>query len=137
MDIIGDGVAYLAGRAKVAPSGEWLARSQVLITRLKEARFPTRAKLATAARHHPVAFHTGPVVMVGRLALVRSGLDRNFQLKGEKEGSLEKDAHGEPALRGNWIFGGERCTRSWMIFCPTQPPRKPRSELPADSLQIS
>ena len=96
MDTIGDVLAYIAGRAKVEPPGDWISLSQVFITRLKEARFPTRAELDAAAPHHPVAFHTGPDVMVNSLALARSGIDRNFVLKDGREGYLEKDANGEP-----------------------------------------
>jgi predicted amidohydrolase YtcJ len=102
METIADVLAYFRERAKVVPEGEWISLSQVFITRLRESRFPTRAELDAAAPKHPVAFHTGPDVMLSSLALKLNGIDRNFEVKDGREGYLEKDATGEPTgvLRG-------------------------------------
>lgn len=102
MESIADVLAYFGARVKVVPEGEWISLSQVFITRLREARFPTRAELDAVAPRHPVAFHTGPDVMLNSLALKLNGLDRNFEVKDGREGYMEKDASGEPTgvLRG-------------------------------------
>lgn len=102
METIADVLAFIRERAKVVPEGEWISLSQIFITRLREMRFPTRAELDAVAPKHPVAFHTGPDVMVNSLALKLSGIDRNFEVKDGREGYMEKDAAGEPTgvLRG-------------------------------------
>ncbi len=102
MESIADVLAYFRERVKVVPEGEWISLSQVFITRLREARFPTRAELDAVAPRHPVAFHTGPDVMLNSLALKLNQLDRNFEVKDGREGYMEKDAQGEPTgvLRG-------------------------------------
>ena len=96
METIRDVLDYISARAKIVPAGDWISLSQVFITRLKESRFPTRAELDAAAPRHPVAFHTGPDVMVSSLALAQSGIERNYEVKDGREGYLEKDANGEP-----------------------------------------
>ncbi len=102
METIADVLAYFRERAKLVPEGEWISLSQVFITRLRESRFPTRAELDAAAPKHPVAYHTGPDVMLSSLALQLNGIDRNFEVKDGREGYLEKDTTGEPTgvLRG-------------------------------------
>jgi predicted amidohydrolase YtcJ len=96
METIQDVLDYIAARTKVVPKGEWIQTQQVFITRLKEARYPTRAELDAVAPNHPVAFRTGPDSMLNTLALKRCGFDRNFVVKDGGPGYLEKDADGEP-----------------------------------------
>jgi predicted amidohydrolase YtcJ len=94
MESIADVLAYVRERAKVVPEGDWIVVRQVFITRLKEARYPTRAELDAVAPKHPVMFATGPDGMLNSLALQVSGIDRNFVVTGT--GQVEKDANGEP-----------------------------------------
>lgn len=96
METIQDVLDYVAARTKVVPEGEWIQVQQVFITRLKEARYPTRAELDRVAPRHAVAFRTGPDAMLNTLALQRCGFDRNFEVKDGGPGYLEKDAAGEP-----------------------------------------
>ena len=96
METIADVLAYVAARAKVVPEGKWIRVSQVFITRLREARFPTRAELDAAAPKHPVSFRTGPDDMLNTLAMKLCGFDRTFVVTDGGPGYLEKDANGEP-----------------------------------------
>ena len=68
----------------------------MFITRLKEARYPTRAELDAVAPKHPVNFRTGPDNMLNTLGLKKCGFDRNFTVRDGGPGYLEKDANGEP-----------------------------------------
>jgi predicted amidohydrolase YtcJ len=95
METIRDVLDYVAARAKVVPAGEWIEVRQVFITRLQEARFPTRAELDTAAPRHPVAFHTGPDTMLNTLGLERCAIDANFRPTDGGPGHVEKNAQGE------------------------------------------
>src|SRR5688572_11224487 len=96
METIRDVLDYIAARTKFVPEGEWIQTQQVFITRLKEARYPTRAELDRVAPRHPVAFRTGPDSMLNSLALEKCGFDRNFKVTDGGPGYLEKDAAGEP-----------------------------------------
>ena len=96
METIQDVLDYIAARTRVVPDGEWIQTQQVFITRLKEARYPTRAELDSVAPRHPVAFRTGPDSMLNTLALKKCGFDRNFVVTDGGPGYLEKDASGEP-----------------------------------------
>jgi predicted amidohydrolase YtcJ len=96
METIQEVLDYIASRAKVVPEGEWIQTQQVFITRLKEARYPTRAELDAVAPKHPVAFRTGPDTMLNTLALKKCGFDRSFEVRDGGPGYLEKDAAGEP-----------------------------------------
>lgn len=96
METIQQVLDYIAGRAKVTPEGGWIQVQQVFITRLKEARYPTRAELDGVAPKHAVVFRTGPDHMLNTLAMQRCGFDRNFAPKDGGPGLLEKDAQGEP-----------------------------------------
>jgi len=102
METIQDVLDYIKERTKTVPEGGWISTSQFFITRLKEARFPTRAELDAVAPKHPVAFHTGPDVMVNSLALKVSGIDRNFKVQEGSNAIIFKDENGEPTgvLRG-------------------------------------
>ena len=96
METIRDVLDYVAARARVVPEGGWISLQQVFITRLKEARFPTRAELDAAAPRHAVNFRTGPDNMLNTLALKKCGFDQKFTVSDGGPGYLEKDAHGDP-----------------------------------------
>jgi predicted amidohydrolase YtcJ len=96
METVREVLDYIAARTKIVPEGEWIQTQQVFITRLKEARYPTRAELDSVAPKHPVAFRTGPDSMLNTLALQKCGFDRNFKVTDGGPGYLEKDAAGEP-----------------------------------------
>ncbi|MGH7943461.1 MAG: amidohydrolase [Opitutaceae bacterium] len=96
METIPEVLDYIAARANVVPEGGWIHVQQVFITRLKEARYPTRAELDRVAPKHAVVFRTGPDSMLNSLALKNCGFDRNFAVKDGGPGHLEKDANGEP-----------------------------------------
>src|SRR5581483_2582082 len=49
--------AYIRKKAAETPEGEWIVLRYAFPTRLKEARFPTRAELDQAAPKHPVLYH--------------------------------------------------------------------------------
>lgn len=95
METIQEVLDYVASRTKVVPEGEWIRVQQVFITRLKEARYPTRAELDRVAPKHPVSFSTGPDAMLNTLALQQCGFDRNWTVQDGGPGYLEKDASGE------------------------------------------
>lgn len=95
METIREVLDYIAARTKIVPEGEWIQVQQVFITRLKEARYPTRAELDAIAPRHPVAFRTGPDSMLNTLALKKCGFDRDWAVKDGGPGYLEKDANGE------------------------------------------
>jgi predicted amidohydrolase YtcJ len=64
-------------------------------TRLKEARFPTKAELDAAAPDHPVLYNAGPASMVNSAALKLCGITR--ATKNPANGRVVKDpATGEP-----------------------------------------
>jgi predicted amidohydrolase YtcJ len=96
METVQEVLDYIAARTKIVPAGEWIQTQQVFITRLKEARYPTREELDRVAPNHPVAFRTGPDSMLNSLALRRCGFDRTFEVRDGGPGYLEKDASGEP-----------------------------------------
>ncbi|HWN94118.1 MAG TPA: amidohydrolase [Methylomirabilota bacterium] len=97
MESMRDVLDYIAGRAKLAPPGDWIVVQQVFITRLREQRYPTRAELDAAAPQNPVMFRTGPDASLNSLALKLSGIDRHFKVSDGGAGFVEKDATtGEP-----------------------------------------
>src|SRR5688500_20277956 len=61
METIQEVLDYIAARTKVVPEGEWIQTQQVFITRMKEARYPTRAELDKVAPKQTVACSTSPV----------------------------------------------------------------------------
>src|SRR6185503_3749876 len=95
METIQQVLDYVVSRTKVVPEGEWIRVQQVFITRLQEARYPTRAELDRAAPKHPVSFSTGPDAMLNTLALQKCGFDRDWKVTDGGPGYLEKDANGE------------------------------------------
>lgn len=94
METIREVLDYIAARTRVVPEGEWIQVQQVFITRLKEARYPTRAELDATAPKHPVAFRTGPDAMLNTLALAKCDFDRDWTVKDGGPGYLEKNADG-------------------------------------------
>jgi predicted amidohydrolase YtcJ len=92
LESIADVLAYVKGRARVLPKGEWIEIHQVFITRLREQRYPTRAELDAAAPDHPVLFATGPDASLSSLALKLSRIDKSFQVTDGGPGFAEKDA---------------------------------------------
>ena len=95
METIQDVLDYVSARTKVVPEGQWIRVQQVFITRLKEARYPTRAELDRAAPKHPVSFSTGPDAMLNTLALAKCGFTRDWKVADGGPGYLEQDASGE------------------------------------------
>ncbi len=97
MDTVQDVLDYYAARARVVPTGEWIALRQVFITRLREQRYPSREELDRAAPNHPVLFATGPDAMFNTRALKLLGIDRNYKISDGGPGLIEKDPQsGEP-----------------------------------------
>src|SRR5207245_2032515 len=68
---------YIRKKTKEVKEGEWIVLRYAFPTRLKEARFPTRAELDQAAPKHPVLYHAGPAGIVNSLALKISGVTRD------------------------------------------------------------
>ena len=95
METIQDVLDYVTARTKVVPEGEWIRVQQVFITRLEEARYPTRAELDRVAPKHPVSFSTGPDAMLNSLALEKCGFDKNWKVTDGGPGYLEQDPSGE------------------------------------------
>jgi predicted amidohydrolase YtcJ len=128
METIADVLAYIKSRAEAQEPGTWVSVSQIFITRLREARYPTRAELDEVAPKNPVVFATGPDAMLNSLALAESGIDKDFKVSGT--GSVEKDPKtGEPTglLRscsryikskssGKSATGKERLDRLELLF---------------------
>ncbi len=103
METIQDVLDYIASRTKAVPEGSWIGMSQAFITRLKEQRYPTLAELDAIAPRHPVAFSTGPDMMLNSLALKVSGITGGFKVTDGGPGKVEIDpATGEltGVLRG-------------------------------------
>ncbi|NWG13407.1 MAG: amidohydrolase [Acidobacteria bacterium] len=97
METIEDVLAYAKARADALEDGEWIAVSQVFITRLRDKRYPTREELDRAAPKNPVVFRTGPDASLNSLALKLSGIDRNFRITDGEPGRVELDPKtGEP-----------------------------------------
>lgn len=96
METIQDVLDYIAARTRIVPEGEWIQTQQVFITRLREARYPTRAELDAVAPRHPVNFRTGPDNMLNTLGLKKCGFDRAWRVTDGGPGYLEKDAAGDP-----------------------------------------
>jgi hypothetical protein len=93
-----DAFAYIRGKASQLPEGRWIVLPFAFATRLKEARFPTKAELDAAAPRHPVRYNMGPADLVNTRALEVSGITKET-----KHAGVVKDAAtGEPTglLRG-------------------------------------
>jgi len=86
---------YIRKKAAETPEGEWIVLRFVFPTRLREARFPSKAELDAAAPKHPVLFHAGPAGMVNSLALKLSGITKDTP--NPPAGMIVKDPQtGEP-----------------------------------------
>jgi predicted amidohydrolase YtcJ len=72
-----DVLAYIRKKASQTPEGEWIVLRFAFPTRLKEARFPSKAELDAAAPRHPVLYHAGPAGMVNSMALKISGITKD------------------------------------------------------------
>lgn len=90
-----DAFAYIKAQAEKLPPGDWIVLRFAFPTRLREARFPTRAELDEVAPKHPVLYHAGPAGIVNSMALKVSGITRDTP--NPPNGIVVKDpATGEP-----------------------------------------
>ncbi|HVR85008.1 MAG TPA: amidohydrolase [Planctomycetota bacterium] len=97
-----DAYAFIRKRAAELPEKEWIVVPFAFPTRLKEARFPTKAELDAADSKHPVLYHAGPSGVANSKALEVSGITKDT--KSPAGGIVVKDpATGEPTgmLRGS------------------------------------
>jgi predicted amidohydrolase YtcJ len=86
---------YIQKRARELPEGKWIVIRYGFPTRLKEARFPTKAELDAVAPKHPVLYHAGPAGIVNSKALEISGITKDT--KDPPAGQIVKDEKtGEP-----------------------------------------
>jgi predicted amidohydrolase YtcJ len=87
--------AYIKQRAAELPAGQWIVLRYVFPTRLKEARFPTKAELDEASPDHPVLYHAGPAGITNSMGLKVSGITK--ETPSPKAGMIVKDPKtGEP-----------------------------------------
>ena len=91
MDCIADVLDYIRSRVNVLQEGQWIWVSQVFLTRLQEARYPTREELDAVAPRNPVVFQTGPDASVNSLALQLSGMDKDWKVGDGGYGYAEKN----------------------------------------------
>ncbi|MCI0459211.1 MAG: amidohydrolase [Gemmataceae bacterium] len=90
-----DVFAYIRKKTKERKEGEWIVLRYAFPTRLKEARFPTKAELDEAAPKHPVLYHAGPAGMANSMALKVSGVTKDTP--NPRNGVIVKDPRtGEP-----------------------------------------
>ncbi|QJX00358.1 amidohydrolase [Frigoriglobus tundricola] len=88
-------LAFIRARAADTPEGNWIVIRYAFPTRLKEARFPTRAELDSAAPKHPVLYHAGPAGVANSKALDVSGVTK--ETKDPPAGQVVRDEKtGEP-----------------------------------------
>jgi predicted amidohydrolase YtcJ len=87
--------AFIKKRAAELPEGKWIVIRYAFPTRLKEARFPTKAELDAVAPKHPVLYHAGPAGVANSKALEISGVTKDT--KNPPAGQVVKDEKtGEP-----------------------------------------
>lgn len=87
--------AFIKKRASELPEGKWIVIRYAFPTRLKEARFPTKAELDAVAPKHPVLYHAGPAGVANSKALEVSGVTKDT--KDPPAGQVVKDEKtGEP-----------------------------------------
>lgn len=87
--------AFIKKRAATTPEGKWIVIRYAFPTRLKEARFPTKAELDAVAPKHPVLYHAGPAGVANSKALEISGVTKDT--KDPPAGQVVKDEKaGEP-----------------------------------------
>lgn len=68
---------HIRMKTQGTPPGTWVVIRYAFPTRLKEARFPTKAELDEAAPNHPVLYHAGPAGMANSKALEISGVTKD------------------------------------------------------------
>ena len=86
---------YIRKKAATTPEGTWIVIRYAFPTRLKEARFPTKAELDSASPKHPVLYHAGPAGVANSVALRISGVTK--ETPNPTAGQVVKDeATGEP-----------------------------------------
>jgi predicted amidohydrolase YtcJ len=87
--------AFIKKRTTELPEGKWIVIRYAFPTRLKEARFPTKAELDAVAPKHPVLYHAGPAGVANSKALEISGVTKDT--KSPPAGQVVKDEKtGEP-----------------------------------------
>ncbi|HUR39435.1 MAG TPA: amidohydrolase, partial [Planctomycetota bacterium] len=97
-----DAYAFIRKKAAGLPEDQWIVVPFAFPTRLKDARFPTKAELDAADSKHPVFYHAGPAGVVNSKALEVSGITK--ATANPPGGIVVKDpATGEPTgmLRGS------------------------------------
>jgi hypothetical protein len=82
-------LAYIKKRAAELPEGKWIVIQYAFPTRLKEARFPTKAELDSVSPNHPVLYHAGPAGVANSKALAVSGVTKDT--KDPPAGQVVKD----------------------------------------------
>ncbi|MCI0703650.1 MAG: amidohydrolase [Planctomycetia bacterium] len=86
---------FIKKRAADTPEGKWIVIRYAFPTRLKEARFPTKAELDSVSPKHPVLYHAGPAGLANSKALEVSGVTKDT--KDPPAGQVVKDpVTGEP-----------------------------------------
>jgi predicted amidohydrolase YtcJ len=86
---------FIKKRTADTPEGKWIVIRYAFPTRLKEARFPTKAELDSVAPKHPVLYHAGPAGVANSKALEVSGVTKDT--KDPPAGQVVKDEKtGEP-----------------------------------------
>jgi predicted amidohydrolase YtcJ len=86
---------YIRKKAETTPEGKWIVIRYAFPTRLKEARFPTKAELDSVSPKHPVLYHAGPAGVANSVALRISGVTKDTP--NPPAGQIVKDeASGEP-----------------------------------------
>ncbi len=97
-----DVAEFIKEKAATTPAGQWIVVPYAFPTRLKEARFPTKAELDALAPNHPVLYHAGPAGVANTKALQVAAITK--ETPNPAYGIVVKDpATGEPTgmLRGS------------------------------------
>ena len=68
---------YIRKKAETTPEEKWIVIRYAFPTRLKEARFPTKAELDEFSPKHPVLYHAGPAGVANSVALRISGVTKD------------------------------------------------------------
>lgn len=92
---IGEVQDHIRRKAETLPEGTWIVIRYAFPTRLKEARFPTKAELDAVSPKHPVLYHAGPAGVANSVALRMSGVTKDTP--NPSAGQIVKDeTTGEP-----------------------------------------
>jgi predicted amidohydrolase YtcJ len=95
LQTLNDVFSYIEKKTKELPEGKWIVLRFAFPTRLKDARFPTKAELDKVAPNHPVLYNAGPASLVNSLALKVSGITKDTP--NPSNGVIVKDPKtGEP-----------------------------------------